>query len=124
MTPEVAIFCGDPVVGGTLELVLCGAGYRARFLDPSPADEPAALLNGHGLVLLGPRLDARVKEALLLGIRSRPGKKARVTVVELVATLGEPSDRRVVRVAWPCRVEDLLRQVEAALIDGSSDAGE
>ena len=124
MTPEVAIFCGDPLVGGTLALTLCGAGHRARFLDPSPADEPAALLNGHTLVLLGPRLDARVKEALLLGIRSRPGKKARVTVLELVASTQGPADGRVVRVAWPCKMEDLLRQVETALVDGSSDAGE
>ncbi len=118
MTPEVAIFCGDPLVGGTLELALCGAGYPARFLDSSPAGEPAELLDGHRLVLLGPRLDARVKEALIRSIRSRPGKKARVPILELVVFTDGPEDGRVVRVDWPCRMEDLLREVEAGLEDG------
>ncbi len=109
-------------MGGALELALRNAGYRARFLDPTLADEPAGLLNGDKLVLLGPRLGAEDKKALLLGMRSIPGK-AQVPVLELVAALDGLAEGPVVRVAWPCRMEDLLREIEAALPEGSSTDG-
>ncbi len=39
----VAVLGGDPVVGRTLELMLEGAGYDARFLNGSFIDKPAEL---------------------------------------------------------------------------------
>jgi hypothetical protein len=107
-------------VGGALELALLNAGYGARFLDPTLADEPAELLNGDRLVLLGLRLGAQAKKALLLGMRSVP-QKAEVPVLELVAALDGPAEGPVIRVAWPCRMEDLLRKIEAALRAASDD---
>jgi hypothetical protein len=108
-------------VGGALERALRNAGYGARFLDPTLADEPAGLLNGDKLVLLGPRLGAEAKKALLLAMRSMP-EKAEVPVLELVALDGL-AEGPVVRVAWPCRMEDLLRKIEAALPEGPSADG-
>ena len=122
MRTEIAIFGGDPLVGGALELALRDAGYGARFLDPTLADEPAELLNGDRLVLLGPRLGAEAKQALLSAMRSMPGK-AEVPVLELVAASDGPAQGPVIRVAWPCRMEDLLRKIEDALPDGSSADG-
>jgi hypothetical protein len=108
-------------VGGALELALRNAGYGARFLDPTLADEPVGLLNGDKLVLLGPRLGAEAKKALLLAMRSMP-EKAEVPVLELVALDGL-AEGPVVRVAWPCRMEDLLREIRAALPEVSSADG-
>ncbi len=122
MKSEIAIFGRDPLVGGTLELALRNAGYGARFVDSSLADEPAELLNGDRLVLLGPRLGAETKKALLLGMRSMP-EKAEVPVLELVVAPDVPAEGPVIPVAWPCRMEDLLGKVEAALADGSSAEG-
>ena len=109
-------------MGGALERALRNAGYGARFLDPTLADGPAGLLDGYKLVLLGPRLGAEAKKALLLGMRSMP-EKAEVPVLELVAVPDGPAEGRVIRVGWPCRMEDLLGKVEAALADGFSADG-
>jgi hypothetical protein len=109
-------------VGGALERALRKAGYGARFLDPTLADGPAGLLDGDKLVLLGPRLGAEAKKKLLLATRSMPDK-AEVPVLELVAALDGPAEGPVVRVAWPCRMEDLLRKIEAALPEGPSADG-
>ena len=109
-------------MGGALERALRNAGYGARFLDPTLADETAGLLNGDKLVLLGPRLGAEAKKKLLLAMRSMPDK-AEVPVLELVAALDGPAEGPVVRVAWPCRMEDLLREIEAALPEGPSADG-
>ncbi len=115
---EVAIFGGDALVGRTLELRLRDVGYRARFLDESlSADEPAELLGGAKLVLLGPRLSARCREAFLSGIRSAPAT-AGLPVLELVVTsLNGARDGReeaVGLVRWPCRIEALEREIEAS----------
>jgi hypothetical protein len=116
---EVAIFGGDPLVGRVLQLRLRDVGYRARFLDESlTADEPAELLGGAKLVLLGPRLSARCREAFLRGIRSAPAT-AGLPILELaVRSLNGARDGReeaVGLVRWPCRIEKLERKIEASL---------
>ena len=55
-------------------------------------------------------------------MRSMPDK-AEVPVLELVAALDGLAEGPVVRVAWPCRMEDLLRRIEAALPEGPSADG-
>jgi hypothetical protein len=80
---QIAILGGAPVVGRALELALGSVGYDVRFLHRPLADEPAELLGGVELVLLGPRLRAGDREAFVNFVRSSPAK-ARIPVLELV----------------------------------------
>lgn len=115
---EVAIFGGDPVVGQALKLRLRDIGYRARFLDESFADEPAELLGGAKLVLLGPRLSTRRREVFLRGMKNAPATVG-MPILELVVTsLDRAQDGReeaVSLIRWPCPIEELERKIEASL---------
>jgi hypothetical protein len=66
-----------------LELALGSVGLDVRWLQRSLADEPAELLGGVELVLLGPRLSAGDREAFVNFVRSSPAK-AGIPVLELV----------------------------------------
>ena len=111
----VAILGGDSLVGQALKLVLQGADYDVRFLNGAPLDKPAELLDGVQLVLLTPRLSAKRREMFLSGMRSTPAT-AGVPVLELVTVLDETRAGQGRRVPWPCRVEELEREIEAALL--------
>lgn len=115
MPITVAILCGDPLIGRALELMLQDIGYGARFLNGSPIDEPAKLLDGVQLVILGPRLSTNRREAFLSSMRSTLAT-AGLPVLELVIALDETRGGQTRRVQWPCRVEDLNREIEAALL--------
>jgi hypothetical protein len=115
---EVAIFGGDPVVGQALKLRLRDVGYRARFLDESLADEPAELLGDAKVVLLGPRLSTRRREVFLSSMRNAPATVGMPVLELVVRSLNGARDRRegaVGLIRWPCRIEELKREIEASL---------
>jgi hypothetical protein len=113
----VAILARDAVAGQALELLLQGAGYSTRLLVEPVADESGELLDGVRLLLLAPTLSTRYREAFLKSMRSVPAT-AKTPVLELVATL-DAQNGQGGYVLWPCRIEELHQEIEAALLLGS-----
>jgi hypothetical protein len=118
----VAIY-GDPVVGRALELLLQGASYAVRFVAGGQEDHvalPAEIPDEIGesrLVVLTPGLNAARRDAFLGALRARAS-----TAGLPVLQLGEAPAGSLVaadhRAPWPCRTEDLRREIAAALLAG------
>jgi hypothetical protein len=68
----VAILGGDPLVGRTLEVVLGGAGYEARFLNGAFVDDPVELPEEVRLVILGSGLHPEGREGFLSAVQGAP----------------------------------------------------
>lgn len=115
----IIVVGGDAVVGHALELLLRGSGYDARF-EASLTFVAGGMSLDAGLILLAPGLDVRGRETVLASVdAARRG--GGLPVVELVpATASRPREGHA-RLPWPCRTEDLEREVEAAL---SRDRGQ
>ena len=114
---RVDILGGDPVAGQALELLLQGIGCNARFVTDPVADDAGEWLDRVQLLLIPPTLRAERREALLSSINNAP-RKARVPIVELVDVPRDglrPNGRNAL--SWPCRVEELMRGIEAAVAD-------
>lgn len=109
----VLILGGNWVVGRALGLLLQNAEYKVRFLVGSSLDQPG-LLDGVQLLLLAPGLGPEFRDALLGMINGRP-LEARIPVLELVDNdrAAQVGDGRFV--PWPCRAEELKRQITIAL---------
>ncbi len=107
----------DWVVGRALELLLQSADYDVRFLDSSSFDE-LTTLEGVGLVLLCPGFSAERRATLLAIIEGTPVTRE-IPILELAENperaLAGP--RRLL--PWPCRAEDLKRQINAVLLGES-----
>ena len=106
----------DAVVGKTLELLLGSANYRVTFV-PGVLVNESGMLESADLLLLAPGLSEEQKATILAdpALGSSAGA-ARVPVVELVPDLREATgdeERRFV--PWPCRAEELERQIRMAL---------
>lgn len=122
----IGIVGGDTLVGHALELMLLSAGYGARFLESTSTNGEEDFFDGVSLILIAPRANDVERRALLSRLHnggSMPSK-LQVPVVELVATAdgarveGEGLVAR--HVLWPCRVKDLTREIEGALLNDSS----
>ena len=112
---KVAIVGGDPVVGRTLETLLQGGGYGARFLNKLAEDELSEMLADSQLLLIAPPLSGeswRVLQRVVFG-----PAPVEIAVLELLAANGgeEPAQRRSV-LCWPCSAEELKRAVDAVII--------
>jgi hypothetical protein len=103
------------VVGRSLEVLLQGAGYGTRIIEVPTTDGPQELLEGIRLVLVAPTPSTESRERFLAGM----GSMSTVPVL----TLSNVPDRVISdqgdRVLWPCRLEDLKSEIEAALIRAS-----
>ena len=117
MLPEsrttVAILSCDPLIGRALELLLRGAGYEVRLLEEPDAKGVEDLLGGVDVLLLDRGLSNGRREDFL-GALASTLETATIPVLSLApgsegASAGE--DRVV---PWPCRIEDLVREIEAA----------
>ena len=116
----VAILSDNPLVGRALELLLESAGYEVRLLE-----EPAALrvgdsLDGVDIVLLGRGLGDGRREDFLSALAST---LETATIPVLSFSPGPKGTRAEVDrlVPWPCRIEDLAREIEAALEAAEGD---
>lgn len=117
MLPEarttVAILSGDPLIGRALELLLRGAGYEVRLLEEPDATKVAGLLGDVDVLLLDRGLSNGRRESFL-GALASTLETATIPVLSLApaseGTLAE--EDRVV--PWPCKIEDLAREIEAA----------
>jgi hypothetical protein len=111
---------GDPVIGRALVLLLRGSGYKARFLPASSLNEPGAL-KGVRLLLVAPTPQLRTEHRdAFLGSLKDTLEGGQRPVLELV-TRSEDSRAGAARddswhtVPWPCKLEELEQQIEAAL---------
>lgn len=108
---------GDVVVGKALELLLPADLYRVRFAAPHSLgfpEERARLLAGVRLLLLTPGMGATHRDKIL-AILGGGAASANIPVLELGAP---PAGARIeadYSVPWPCRIEDLSKQIDAAL---------
>ena len=110
----IAILGGNAVVGRVLEVLLRGAGYEVRFLGEPEAFVPEELFEGLDVLLLGPGLGVDRREDYL-GAMTGTLNTAAIPVLAFSpgpkGTVAE-EDRLV---PWPCKMEDLAREIEAVL---------
>jgi DNA-binding response OmpR family regulator len=116
---KIAILGGDLLVSRSLEVALQGAGYDACYLNGSFTGEQAELPEGVRLVIFAPRMGGERRKAFLSNIRSSAAT-AGLPVLELATVLEQARAEQegVDFVAWPCPTEELVRRIEAALLEG------
>ncbi len=108
------------MVGRALSELLEGSGYHTRLLDSYPTGVVDELLAGADLLMLTPRVDEDVREAVLGAMGQKEPHKAHMPVIALSTTTdkkeGLPEEAGVLTVAWPCKTENLVERIEAALL--------
>ncbi len=116
----MAILSGNPLVSRILEFLLDSAGYEVRLLEEPDAFKVGALLDEVDVVLLSHDLSNSRREDFLRAMTSRLQ-----TATIPVLALSHGSDRASAGVdrlvSWPCRIEDLAREIEAALRAAEGD---
>jgi DNA-binding response OmpR family regulator len=110
----VAILSGCRVVGRGLTLLLESAGYEVRLLEEPDGSEVEDLLRGVDVLLLGRGLGEDHREEFLRAMTSTL-ETATIPVLSLSASPGGTLFKEDRVVPWPCRIEDLAREIEAAL---------
>ena len=106
------------MVGRSLEVLLQGAGYGTRIIEEPTTDEPQELLEGVRLVLVAPTPSTESRERFLAGMQRRSGG-AIIPVLTLSVVLTTALTDQTGNVPWPCRLEDLKSEIEAALLAAS-----
>jgi DNA-binding response OmpR family regulator len=110
----VAILSGNPLVGRVLELLLGSAGYEVRLLHEPEALEVEDLLAGVEALLL----DSGVSDERRVDFLGAMASTLETATIPVLALSPGPEgalaqeDRLV---PWPGRVEDLAREIEAAV---------
>lgn len=118
--PTVAILGGDPVVGKALESLLESTDYGVRFLSEH-LDESTELPGGVRVALVMPALSPDRSDALVTRLRSS-SETTVLPIIELITTRNGHHNGHRIQVSWPCRVEELKRNIDAALVNGSQTA--
>ena len=103
------------MAGRALEALLQGVGYDTRLIEDPPERSPEQLLDGVRLLLLAPTLSAESEETLLAEMGSTLDA-ANIPVLTLSTTLKEAPGDGLVFIPWPCRLEDLTKKIEGALL--------
>jgi hypothetical protein len=111
----IAILGGNSVAGRALEALLQGVGYDTRLIEAPPERPPEQLLEGVRLLLLAPTLSAESRETLLAEMGSSL-HAANIPVLTLSTSLKEALAGGPAFIPWPCRLEDLTKKIEAALL--------
>jgi hypothetical protein len=118
---RVAILIGDSVVGRALEALLQGLGYDTRLIEESTVDKPEDL-GGTQLLLTAPAVSTETRARFLAAMRNTSAT-ADIPVLTLTTAYGEELDDATRSVPWPCRMEDLKTEIEAALLPTASAEG-
>jgi hypothetical protein len=111
----IAILGGNSVAGRALEALLQGVGYDTRLIEDLPERSLEQLLEGVRLLLLAPTLSAESRETLLAEM-GRTLDAANIPVLTLSTSLKEALAGGPAFIPWPCRLEDLTKKIEAALL--------
>jgi hypothetical protein len=124
-TPATVAIIGDNlVVDDVLKLLLQEAGYNTLLLAEPATDKLEQLLVDVQLLILTPPRDVTRRKAFLSTAISRQ-TMTKIPVLELltVPADGEQTTSPGYSVGWPCRIEELARQIEAALLAGPPENG-
>jgi|SRR5215207_1044712 len=92
-----------------------GCAVRYRLIEDPPERSPEQLLEEVRLLLLAPTLSAESRETLLAEMGSSLDA-ANIPVLTLSTTLKEAPGDGPAFIPWPCRLEDLTKKIEAALL--------
>ena len=103
------------MAGRALEALLQGVGYDTRLIEDPPERPPEEVLDGIRLLLLAPTLSPESRESLLADMSSTL-ESTNIPVLTLSTTLKEAITDGPVFIPWPCRIEDLTKKIEAALL--------
>lgn len=114
----VVVVGGDTVVGNALQLLLRGSGYDARF-EVAPSLDTKRAFRGAGLILLAPGLDEWGRRAVLSSVDASRDHGA-LPILELVSVTARRPGEDHALLPWPCRTEDLEREIDAVLRGGGS----
>ncbi len=117
----VAILSGDPMVGRALELLLEGVGYEVRVLEEPDAKGVRDLLHDIDVLILDRNLSNGRREDLM-GALATTLETATIPILSLSrGSEGTPAGEDRV-VPWPCKIEDLAREIEAARTEAGGGA--
>ena len=113
---------GDPLQSRILALLLRDSDYQAEFMPISSLHEPKALEDVKLFVLAPTQALLSIEEhkALLASLRKMTRDRALI-VVELISLSEERRAEEEARelpshkVLWPCGIDELEEQIEAAL---------
>jgi hypothetical protein len=111
----IAILGGNSVAGRALEALLQGVGYDTRLIEDPPERSPEQLLERVRLLLLAPTLSTESREILLADMGSML-EAANIPVLTLSTSVKEAPGDGAVFIPWPCRLEDLTKKIEAAVL--------
>jgi hypothetical protein len=110
----VAIVGTDPVIGRVLESLLQTAGYGTRFVTYPVTSESCNMVADAHVVLLLPGLSNISREGCPISEVSTAAA-TNIPILELIPEPDEVPSLRARPVRWPCRLEQLRREIEAAL---------
>lgn len=117
----VAILAGESVAGQALELLLQSIGYRTRFLVEPLLDDVNEMLDEVQISILAPTVSEKYREDFLRNVERIPAMAGK-PILELVTSASSLQPLTQGRVLWPCRIEELQREIEAALLIGAGDS--
>lgn len=115
--PAVAILSGDHVVGRALEALLQDTRYESRFVNNCSSGELENMLVGVGVVILTGDYEEQGEGFMSSLVSMSTGLG--IPVLKLVPGIGGKNEDLVRMVSWPCPIENLKREIEAALATGS-----
>lgn len=115
--PAVAILSGDHVVGRALEALLQDTRYESRFVNNCSSGELENMLVGVGVVILTGDYEEQGEGFMNSLVSMSTGLG--IPVLKLVPGIGGKNEDLVRMVSWPCPIENLKREIEAALATGS-----
>ena len=109
----VAIVGKDPIIGQVLESLLQAAGYGTRFVTYPVTDDLHNMFAHAHIVLLMPGLSNISREGCPSSKVSTAATN--IPILELIPEPDGIPSLRARPVRWPCRLEQLRREIEAAL---------
>jgi hypothetical protein len=107
-------------VGRALGALLQGLGYDILLIEESGAGKPEELLRGIQLLLAAPTADTDYRERFVADMRSTPVTAA-IPVLTLSPVIKMDQANQPGVVPWPCRIEDLRTEIEAALLTAAAE---
>ena len=102
-------------MGRALEMLIQGLSYNTRLIDENEAGEATEVLEGVQLLLAIPTVSIESRARFLDSMRTTPGTATIPVLTLSTAPKKEPGDHTGL-VLWPCRLEDLRIEIEAALL--------
>jgi hypothetical protein len=114
--PSGIVISGDPLASRILALLLQDSSYQAKSLPIASLNE-SGLLEDVQLLLLTPTqaLSTEDRKGLLASLKEMP-RETELIVMELIREEEEAQELQTHKVPWPCKMDELERRIEAALL--------